>query len=166
LDSKLLLLVHEEEPQKEGKNMSLSKRFLLLGSILFTTTFLLALSAITPANAATTARTTALINTASCNFTGATKIYDKPLQHGNETRHIQLWYSQGSRCVWAEETNGQPGDIVWVWNLDTHAQSSVTSNGHTAATGEINDAGTQSHACMVPLYSNGTYGPKTCTGYY
>jgi hypothetical protein len=100
-----------------------------------------------------------------CNFSGARKIYDRPLKHGNEIRHIQLWYST-SRCVWAVETNGQPGDIVWVWNYNTHEQSSVTSNGHSAATGEINDARSKSHACMSPKYSNGSYGPKTCTRYY
>jgi hypothetical protein len=53
-----------------------------------------------------------------------------------------------------------------VWNENTHAESSVTSNGHSAATREINDAGTKSHACMSPKYSNGSYGPKTCTGYF
>jgi hypothetical protein len=107
----------------------------------------------------------------SCNFSGAEKIYDVTQTHGNEVRHIQLWYSTSSRCVWAEETNGQPSDIVWVWNIITHATSSVTSNGHSAATGEISDdrsqnPGSESHACMTPKYSDGSYGPKTCTPYF
>lgn len=102
----------------------------------------------------------------SCNFSGAEEIYQANETHGNEVRHIQLWYSMNSRCVWAEETNGQPGDIVWVWNIITHATSSVTSNSHSAATGEINDKRSESHACMTPKYSNGSYGPKKCTGYF
>jgi hypothetical protein len=146
--------------------MSMPKRFLLLGSILLTATFLLALNAITPAYAATTtARTTTLIN-ASCNYGGAELIYQRNQTHGNETRHVQLWYSTSSRCVWGEETNGQFGDNLWVWNENTNALSSIYLDGSTGATGEINDSGTQSHACMQPLYSDGTIGPKTCTPYF
>ena len=123
------------------------------------------IGAIAPAHASTTVSRTPSAD-ASCNFSGAEEIYDVTQTHGGEVRHIQLWYSTSSRCVWAEETNGQPGDIVWVWNIITNAQSSVTSNGHSAATGEISDNGSESHACMSPKYSDGSYGPKTCTPYF
>lgn len=161
------MLVMYQRSQKDGKNMSLSKRILLLGGILLTATFLLVLSAISPVYAATTVKATTVVNRPPCNYTKAQKIYDVSQTHGGEIRHIQLWYSAGSRCVWAVETNGQPNDTVWVWNVDTNAQSSVTSTGHTTTTNEIHDHGTHSHACMWPHYTDGTIAPhKTCTPYY
>ncbi|HET8841478.1 MAG TPA: hypothetical protein VFN35_08425 [Ktedonobacteraceae bacterium] len=125
---------------------------------------LLALLAFTPAFAATTPRT--VVPNVSCNFSGAQMISQSNQTHGNETRHVQLWYSPASRCVWAAETNGQPGDQVWVFNRDTGAERLTVLGGHSGDTAEINDAGTQSHACMLPLYSNGTNGPTTCTPYF
>lgn len=125
---------------------------------------LLALLAFTPASAATTPRT--VVPAASCNFSGAEQIFQSDQTHGNETRHVQLWYSPVSQCVWAVETNGQPGDEVWVFNKNTGAEALTILGGHSGVTTEINDAGTQSHACMLPLYSDGTNGPKTCTPYF
>ena len=97
-----------------------------------------------------------------------TSHYNVSWTNGNETRHIELWYSTSSACVWGYEYNGQPGDIVWVYNDVTGVTNSITipSGHHTGTTGLIGDSGTESHACMSPHLSNGSYGPKTCTYYY
>ena len=141
-------------------NASRMTRHILFCSIVLAS--LLAFLALTPAYAATTPRVTA--PTTSCNFSGAELIYQRSQTHGNETRNIQLWYSPVSRCVWAVETNGQPGDIAWVYNKNTGAEASTEIvSGHTGVTPEIDDAGTQSHACMLPVYSGA---PVTCTPYF
>jgi len=129
---------------------------ILLGVGLFTFT-----STAHPAYAATTSR--ASVFNASCTFSGAELIYQRDQTHGSETRHIQLWYSTGSRCVWAAETNGQSGDIIWVFNRNTGAEAITQLGGHSGDTAEIDDAGTQSHACMLPVYSGA---PVTCTPYF
>jgi hypothetical protein len=126
---------------------------------------LLAILSFTPAHAATIPRT--LVPNVSCNFSGAELIYQANQTHGNETRHIQLWYSSSSRCVWAAETNGQPGDIIWVYNENTGNEAVTSLGGSSGDTAEINDAGTKSQACMEPWYvSNGYYGPVTCTSFF
>lgn len=88
-------------------------------------------------------------------------------QNGNETRVIQL-LEDSTRCVQAYEYNGQPGDSLWVWNKTDGAKSSFTirSGQHDGLTDWINDKNMLSHACMRPHLSNGTTGPKTCTGFH
>jgi hypothetical protein len=106
----------------------------------------------------------------ACSYANGVRELSKSWKIGNETRTGYLWYSISTRCVWAVEVNGQPGVSVWIWNKDTGAQKSAyIPNGQSSATtGEVGDAGTQSHACMRPLLDafNSEYGPKTCTGYF
>jgi hypothetical protein len=116
-------------------------------------------------------------SSAGCNYSGAVNEVSASFKHGGETRTIQLWYSSpgvssnASRCVWAVETGGQPGDLVWIWNRNTGAESeeeglALPTAGGLVASAEIGDAGTSSHACMVPRYSNGSFGPTTCTSFF
>jgi hypothetical protein len=119
----------------------------------------------TPAAHAATTRTFA--PAASCNASGAEMIYQENQTHGNETRHIQLWYSTGTRCVWAAETNGQPGDYIYVYNENTGDFRDWTLTGNSGLTEKIPDAGTQSQACMIPQYINGVYtGGPICTPFF
>ena len=103
------------------------------------------------------------VHAVSCNYSDGERIYEASQTHGNETRHVYLWYSRSTRCVWGVETNGQHGDHLWVWNRDTGAMRDTYLSGHSGSTGEISDDGTQSHACVTPLYSDGSHGPKFCT---
>jgi Protein of unknown function (DUF2690) len=104
----------------------------------------------------------------SCSYANGERVRQASWTNGNETRIVYLWYSTSTQCVWAVEVNGQPGDKVWVYNKDTGAEAYayIQSGQHSATTGEINDAGTLSHACMLPLLANGSTGPKTCTTYF
>lgn len=78
--------------------------------------------------------------------------------------YIELWYSPTCRYVWAiEGGQGFPSDHIWVYNEDTGATE--TANYPTIATAPIDDAGTESHACIdnssgMQLLNN------TCTGYF
>ena len=102
----------------------------------------------------------------SCNYSDGVRIKEASQTHGNETRHVYLWYSNSTACVWGVETNGQPGDHLYVWNKNTGALKGTYLSGHSGSTGEIGDNGSKSHACVTPLYSDGSYGKKFCTGYY
>jgi len=78
--------------------------------------------------------------------------------------YIELWYSPTCRYVWAVEGgSGFGSDHIWVYNEDTGA----TENAYypTAATAAIDDAGTQSHACIENDGATETLN-KTCTGYF
>jgi hypothetical protein len=124
-----------------------------------------------PATAASTlaaGQTIRLSPAVACSYASGKRELSASWKNGNETRTVYLWYSTTTRCVWAVEVHGQPGDSVWVYNENTGAQSTAyIANGNSSATtGEISDAGTKSHACMRPLLSNGTTGPKTCTQPY
>lgn len=101
----------------------------------------------------------------SCSYASGERVRQKSWTNGNETRTVYLWYSTTTRCVWGVEANGQPGDEVWVYNENTGAiaRAYIQPGQHSATTGEINDAGTMSHACMLPHLANGGTGPKTCT---
>lgn len=82
---------------------------------------------------------------------------------------IELWYSPTCRTTWAVEEDGLVGDGLWVFNENTGAQRSamVTTDGARTVTAAIDDAGTQSHACMSNNAS--TFPPamaKTCTPYF
>ncbi len=80
------------------------------------------------------------------------------------TSYIELWYSPTCRYVWAVEGgSGFTGDHIWVYNEDTGA----TQNAYypTTSTAAIDDAGTESHACLQNDDTNGNQ-PKTCTGYF
>jgi hypothetical protein len=58
---------------------------------------------------------------------------------------------------------------VWVYNENTGQSSGGVIDQTSYTTGAINDAGTQSHACLEDGYYNGSswswYG-KNCTGYF
>jgi|HubBroStandDraft_5_1064220.scaffolds.fasta_scaffold08629_3 hypothetical protein len=78
--------------------------------------------------------------------------------------YIELWYSPTCRYVWAVEGGGGfSSDHIWVYNEDTGA----TENAYypTIATAAIDDAGTQSHACIENDGALETLN-KTCTGYF
>lgn len=104
----------------------------------------------------------------SCSYANGERVRQASWTNGNETRIVYLWYSTSTQCVWAVEVNGQPGDEVWVYNENTGAEAKayIQSGQNSATTGEINDAGTLSHACMLPHLASGGTGPKTCTGYF
>jgi hypothetical protein len=104
----------------------------------------------------------------ACSYANGMRVRSASWTNGNETRTVYLWYSTSTACVWAVEVHGQPGDKVWVYNKNTGAEAvAYISSGQTSATtGEIDDSGTLSHACMLPHLANGTTGPKTCTTYY
>lgn len=104
----------------------------------------------------------------SCSYANGERVRQASWTNGNETRTVYLWYSTSTQCVWGVEVQGQPGDEVWVYNRNSGAiaRAYIQSGQHSATTGEINDAGTQSHACMVPHLANGSTGPKTCTSYF
>lgn len=104
----------------------------------------------------------------ACSYANGVRELSASWTNGNETRTVYLWYSTSTKCVWAVEVHGQPGDSVWIYNKNTGAQQTayIQSGQSSATTGEIGDSGTLSHACMRPLLSNGTNGPKTCTGYF
>jgi hypothetical protein len=102
-----------------------------------------------------------VVRPAACDYNNAITLAQASQTHGNETRIIQLRYSTSSKCVWARELNGQVGDYMWVWNENTGAQASAYINsGNNNYTGAINDNGTKSHACMVPVYDKSI---KVCT---
>jgi hypothetical protein len=104
----------------------------------------------------------------SCSYATGERVAQASWTNGNETRIVYLWYSQNTQCVWAVEANGEPGDEVWVYNMNSGAEAKtyIQSGQQSATTGEISDNGTKSHACILPHLANGTTGPKTCTGYF
>jgi hypothetical protein len=104
----------------------------------------------------------------ACSYASGVREKSASWKNGNETRTVYLWWSSTTRCVWAVEVHGQPGDAVYVYNKDTGAQATtyIQSGQSSATTGEISDLNTKSHACMIPLLSNGSNGPKTCTAYF
>lgn len=120
------------------------------------------------ASAQVTSRTTLLTPAVACSYASGVRERSASWKNGNETRTVYLWYSTTTQCVWAVEVNGQPGDEVYAYNRNTGSQATayIASGQSSATTGEINDMGTQSHACMIPHLSNGSTGPKTCTGYF
>jgi hypothetical protein len=127
---------------------------------------LFAVLAFTPAHAAATTSRAVVPNVASvaCTKTDGEIIYTANQTHGSEVRQIQLWYSPSSRCVWAREINGQVDDYILVDNIDTGDFEYLYLSGSSGQTAPINDAGTQSEACMLPYYVNGTYtGGYICT---
>ena len=85
--------------------------------------------------------------------------------HNLFTTTIQLWYSPTCRTVWAKEVNGIGDDYFWVFNKDTNVESKAFNPATTTAA--IDDANTQSHACMENdgIENNETM-PKTCTSYF
>ena len=78
--------------------------------------------------------------------------------------YIDLWYSPTCRYVWAVEGGtGFSSDQFWVYNEDTGATENASYP--TTATAAIDDAGTESHACIENGGAMETLN-KTCTGYF
>jgi hypothetical protein len=155
------------KPLFSSRRAHLSKRgyHVALVAALFAVALVFGAFSFTPAAHAAPSRMSA--PAASCNASGAEMIFQVDQTHGNETRHIQLWYSSVTRCAWAAETNGQPNDEIWVFNQDTGNEAIWFLTGNSGLTAKIDDAGTQSQACMIPHYINGTYtGPAICTGFF
>jgi Protein of unknown function (DUF2690) len=117
---------------------------------------------------AATSRMILLTPQLTCSYARASRVRSASWVNGNETRIVYLWYSNSTACAWAVEVNGQPGDEVWVYNVNTGAEAKayIASGQHSATTGEVGDSGTKSKACMLPHLANGTTGPKTCTTTY
>jgi Protein of unknown function (DUF2690) len=124
-------------------------------------------TAIAGTQAATT-RTILLTPQLTCSYANGSRVHSASWKNGNETRIVYLWYSNSTACAWAVEVNGQPGDEVWVYNVNTGAEAKayIPSGQHSATTGEVGDSGTKSKACMLPHLANGTTGPKTCSTTY
>jgi Protein of unknown function (DUF2690) len=114
---------------------------------------------------AATTRTILLTPSLTCSYANGSRVRSASWTNGNETRIVYLWYSNSTACVWAVEVNGQPGDEVWVYNVNSGAEAKayIASGQSSATTGEVGDSNTKSHACMLPHLANGTTGPKTCT---
>lgn len=92
-----------------------------------------------------------------------------PSAQSSLTSTIDLKYSPTCRTSWAQEVNGYDagttGDSFWVHNKNTGAEKSATWP--ATDTGAIDDANTQSRACMVNdgIVDNETM-PTTCTAYF
>jgi hypothetical protein len=113
-----------------------------------------------PASAATV---TPNASESGCNYNNPTTLKKATLTHGNEVRTIELRYSYASACAWARIINGQVGDYMYVWNRDTGSRrNAYITSGHDAYTEAVHDNGTESHACMEPVYDRTI---KVCTGF-
>jgi len=82
-----------------------------------------------------------------------------------EDTYIELWYSPTCRYVWAVEGGfATTDDHIWVYNEDTkQGEDAYYPSTSTAA---IDDAGTESHACIENPDALPNNIPKTCTGYF
>jgi hypothetical protein len=117
---------------------------------------------------AVTTRMVLLTPQLTCSYDRGSRVRSASWTNGNETRIVYLWYSNSTACAWAVEVNGQQGDEVWVYNVNTGAEAKtyIASGQSSATTGEVGDSGTKSRACMIPHLANGTTGKKTCTSTY
>jgi hypothetical protein len=102
------------------------------------------------ATGATTASTT-VRPAASC-YTDGETIYTKSLTETNRKVTVSLRYSPTCRTAWADDSGGWDDVQAAVYNDDTGKYA--IANWPTWATPSINDAGTQSYACVTDL-SNG-----------
>jgi hypothetical protein len=120
------------------------------------------------ASAATTATATSAATCSSTNnkLGGVKELSQSNTRPSGDTAEIELWYSATCRYAWAVEENGDGGDLLWVYNQDTGAETSTTFAypNLRVVTAAIDDAGTTSHACMD---NTGNFPmAKTCTGYF
>jgi hypothetical protein len=97
-------------------------------------------------------------------YQDARTLASRSWRNGNEVRTIAVRYSTKCFTLWAKEYNGQPNDSFWIWGPGYPTLSAHYKDNASHITGNFAYGGGWVHACMVPRLSNGSKGPKTCTG--